>query len=278
MYTLNHYQASADFLTKKLNGFVPEILLILGSGLGFLADEITNPICVSYGDIPHFRSSNAPGHKGQFVAGVFEGKNVLAMQGRLHLYEGYSPEESAYPVRVAHLIGADKVLLTCACGGVNTNYKVGDLVLMTDYINFTHPGLLAGYAGNSFDLTGFEHRFFDMSKAFDMDYRKLSHTVAQARNIALHEGVYFYTTGPQYETPAEIRAIRTLGGDLVGMSAVHETLMARRCNMRVTGFGLVTNMAAGVLDQPLSEEEVLTEAKNAAPRFSALVRGVVQGM
>ncbi|MCL2188711.1 MAG: purine-nucleoside phosphorylase [Defluviitaleaceae bacterium] len=278
MYTLKHYQESALYLKDKLGKFTPEVLLILGSGLGFLAEEVENPIFVKYGDIPHFRSSSAPGHAGRFVAGVFEGKNVLAMQGRLHLYEGYSPEESAYPVRVANLVGADKLLLTCACGGVNTDYKVGDLVLMTDYINFTHPSLLAGYAGSAFDLTGFENRFFDMSKAFDTDYRKLAHDVANTQKIPLHEGVYFYTTGPQYETPAEIRAIRTLGGDLVGMSAVHETLMARRCNMRVTGFGLVTNMAAGVLDQPLSEEEVLTEAKNAAPRFSALVRGVVKGL
>jgi len=278
MYTLKMYQESALYLREKLNGFIPEALLILGSGLGFLADEVQNPIFVPYGDIPHMRSSTAPGHAGRFVAGLFEGKKVLAMQGRLHLYEGYSPEESAYPVRVANLIGADKLLLTCACGGVNTDYKVGDLVLMTDYINFTHPGLLVGYGGQPFDLTGFEHRFFDMGKAFDVDFRALAHTVAKDANIPLLEGVYFYTTGPQYETPAEIRAIRTLGGDLVGMSAVHETLMARRCGMRVLGFGLVTNMAAGVLDQPLSEQEVLDEARNAAPRFSKLVRGVVKGM
>ncbi|MCL2603017.1 MAG: purine-nucleoside phosphorylase [Defluviitaleaceae bacterium] len=278
MYKLAQYQESAAYLRERLEGFAPETLLILGSGLGFLAEEIINPIRVSYSNIPHMRASTAPGHAGCFVAGVFEGKNVLAMQGRLHLYEGYAPEETAFPVRVAHLIGVSKLLLTCACGGVNMDYKVGDLVLMTDYINFTHPGLLAGYAGNSFDLTGFEHRFFDMGQAFDMEYRSLSREIAAQIKIPLREGVYFYMTGPQYETPAEIRAIRILGGDLVGMSAVHETLMARRCGMRVAGFGLVTNMAAGVLDQPLSEEEVLTEAKNAAPRFSALVRGVVRGM
>lgn len=278
MYTLKMYQESAVYLRERLDGFVPEALLILGSGLGFLADEVEEPVFVPYGDIPHMRTSNAPGHAGRFVAGTFQGKKVLAMQGRLHLYEGYSPEETAYPVRVANLIGADKLLLTCACGGVNFDYRVGDLVLMTDYINFTHPGLLAGYAGNSFDLTGFENRFFDMGQAFDKEYRRLAHDVAAQINVPLREGVYFYTTGPQYETPAEIRAIRTLGGDLVGMSAVHETLMARRCNMRVIGFGLVTNMAAGVLDQPLCEGEVLEEAKNAAPRFSALVRGVVKRM
>jgi len=276
MFTLAQYEESAAYLRGRLAGFVPEALLILGSGLGFLADELEGALRVPYKDIPHFRASTAPGHAGCFVAGTFEGRKVLAMQGRLHVYEGYSPEETAYPVRVANLIGADKLLLTCACGGVNTGYKVGDLVLMTDYINFTHPGLLVGYAGSKFDLTGFENRFFDMGQAFDKPYRQLAHTTADALHIPLHEGVYFYTTGPQYETPAEIRAIRTLGGDLVGMSAVHETLMARRCGMRVIGFGLVTNMAAGVLDQPLSEEEVLTEAKNAAPRFSALVRGVVK--
>ncbi|MCL2500380.1 MAG: purine-nucleoside phosphorylase [Defluviitaleaceae bacterium] len=278
MYKLAQYQESTAFVCNRLGGFKPDVLLILGSGLGFLAEELENPIRIPYSEIPHMRVSTAPGHAGCFVAGVFEGKNVLAMQGRLHLYEGYSPEETAYPIRVANLIGVDKLLLTCACGGVNTGYQVGDLVLMSDYINFTHPGLLAGYAGNAFDLTGFEHRFFDMGQAFDMEYRKLSREVAAQIKIPLREGVYFYMTGPQYETPAEIRAIRILGGDLVGMSAVHETLMARRCGMRVAGFGLVTNMASGVLDQPLSEEEVLTEAKNAAPRFSALVRGVVRGM
>jgi purine-nucleoside phosphorylase len=276
MYTLKMYQESAVCLREELNGFVPEALLILGSGLGFLAEEIESPIFVPYSKIVHMRTSNAPGHAGRFVAGIFQGKKVLAMQGRLHLYEGYSPEESAYPVRVANLIGADKLLLTCACGGVNFDYRVGDLVLMTDYINFTHPGLLAGYAGNAFDLTGFENRFFDMGEAFDKEYRKLVHDVGAQANIPLREGVYFYMTGPQYETPAEIRAIRILGGDLVGMSAVHETLMARRCGMRVIGLGLVTNMAAGVLNQPLSEDEVLTEAKNAAPKFSTLVRGVVK--
>jgi purine-nucleoside phosphorylase len=272
------YQTSADYLRERLQGFMPEALLILGSGLGFLAEEVEGPVYVPYADIPHMRSSTAPGHAGRFVAGMFQGKKVLAMQGRLHLYEGYSPEESAYPVRVANLIGVEKLLLTCACGGVNTDYKVGDLILMTDYINFTHPGLLAGYAGSGFDLTGFEHRFFDMGSAFDKGYRAMAHEVAAAEQIPLGEGVYFYMTGPQYETPAEIRAIRILGGDLVGMSAVHETLMARRCNMRVLGFGLVTNMAAGVLNQPLTEEEVLTEAKNAAPLFSKLVRGVVEKM
>jgi purine-nucleoside phosphorylase len=278
MYTLKQYEESAQYLCKRLGGFVPEALLILGSGLGFLADEMENPIRVPYGDIPHMRASTAPGHAGQFVAGVFEGKNVLAMQGRLHVYEGYAPEDTAYPVRVANLAGASKLLLSCACGGVNTSYKVGDLVLITDHICFNHPGPLTGYNREAFDLTGFEHRFFDMSKAYDVDFKALAKKIADENKIPLKEGVYFYTTGPQYETPAEIRAIRTMGGDLVGMSAVHEAMMARRCAMRVIGLGLVTNMAAGVLDQPLSEEEVLTEAKNAAPKFSTLVRGVVRGM
>jgi purine-nucleoside phosphorylase len=278
MFKLKQYQESAAYLRERLNGFTPEILLILGSGLGFLADSLKTPVYIPYGDVPHMKTSTAPGHAGQFAAGVWEGKNVLAMLGRLHVYEGYAPEETAYPVRIANLIGAEKLLLTNACGGVNQSYKVGDIVLMSDTINFTHPGLLVGYAGSSFDLTGYPNRFFDMTRTFDAEYIKLSHTAASEIGMTLQEGVYFYTTGPQYETPAEIRAIRTLGGDLVGMSAVHETLMARRNNMRVVGFGLVTNMAAGVLNQPLTEEEVLTEAKKAAPRFSALVRRVVRGM
>lgn len=265
--------SSAKYVNSRLAGFIPQALLILGSGLGFLADEIEDKICIPYKDIPHFKSSTAPGHKGQYVAGRLNGKNILAMQGRLHVYEGYSPAETAYPVQVANLVGADKLILTCACGGVNNSYKVGDLVVLSDYINFTHTSPLVG-----FDIKDFDTKFVDVSAAFDRDYRSLAKNIAQKKGINIHEGVYFYMVGPQFETPAEIRAIRTLGGDLVGMSAVHETVMARRLNMRVLGIGLVTNMAAGMLDVALSEEEVLVEGKKAAGVFSGLIYDVLGNM
>ena len=267
------YHESKEYLRTRLEGFVPEALLILGSGLGFLGNEIENAIIVPYNEIPHFKSSTAPGHEGRFVAGQLSGRNVLVMQGRLHLYEGYTPEETAYPVRIANLLGATKLILTCACGGVNYSYKVGDLVLLSDYINFTHVSPLVGL-----DISDFDTRFVDVSHAFDREYRTLTKHIAKQKNTSLQEGVYFYMPGPQFETPAEIRAIRTLGGDLVGMSVVHETIMAQRLGMRTLGLGLVTNMAAGMLDVPLTEEEVLTEGKRAAKVFSDLVRAFVAEM
>jgi len=272
MPTFEQYQESSNYLKTKIP-FQPEAMLILGSGLGFLADEIEAPIIIPYKEIPHFKTSTAPGHKGCLVAGKLAGKNILAMQGRFHLYEGYTPEESAAPVRVAALLGTKNLILTCACGGVNRNYNVGDLALLTDYINFTHTGPLVG-----FDISGFDARFIDMGAAYDKDYRKLAKTIAQEKNIPLQEGVYFYMPGPQFETPAEIRAIRFLGGDLVGMSAVHETIMARRNNMRTLGIALITNMAAGILDAPLTEEEVLVEGQKAAKKFSELIKAFIEKM
>jgi len=271
--THTHYHESAEYLKNRLAGFTPEALLILGSGLGFLADEIENATVVPYNEIPHFKSSTAPGHKGQLVAGQLSGRDVLAMQGRLHPYEGYTSQEVAYPVRVANLLGATRLLLTCACGGVNKNYNIGDLAVFSDYINFTLASPLVG-----FDISEFDTRFVDVSNAFDQSYRRTAIDIAQQKNITLHEGVYFYMLGPQFETPAEIRAIRTLGGDLVGMSAVHETIMARRLDMRTLGIGLVTNMAAGILDTPLTEEEVLVEGKRASKKFSELVRAFLKEM
>ena len=275
-FTPAMYEASAEYIKNRLAGlsFNPEALLVLGSGLGFMADEMEEIVAtIPYADIPHFRTSTAPGHKGQLVAGKLSGKMVLAMQGRLHLYEGYTAEEVAYPVRVANLLGADKLIISCACGGANTNYEVGDLAIITDYINFTHKSPLVG-----FDITGFNTRFVDMSYAYDREFIKLTKEVAAEKNIPLQEGVYFYMLGPQFESPAEIRAIQTLGGDLVGMSAVYETVMAQRLGMRTLGIALVTNMAAGILDVPLFEDEVLVVAKRASKVFSELIKAFMEKM
>ena len=267
MLTSHHYRESAAYIQKQLNGFEPEILIILGSGLGALADEITAPMYLPYSEIPYFKTSNAPGHQGRLAAGSLSGHKVIAMQGRYHVYEGHTPEETAFPVRVANLLGAETLIVTCAAGGVNEAYRPGDLCLITDTINLTHTGPLVG-----FDISDFNQRFVDMSFTFNRRYREIIKTIAREMGISLQEGVYFYMPGPQFESPAEIRAIRGLGGDLVGMSCVHDALMARRCGMEVLGLALVSNMAAGVLNQPITEEEVLEEGKKAAQHFSALVQ------
>ena len=265
------YVESADYIKGRLNGFSPAYLLVLGSGLGVLANQIQNPVCIPYGDIPHFKVSTAPGHTGQFVCGELAGKPVMAMQGRLHFYEGYTAEEAAYPVRVAKLLGAHTMIVTNAAGGINTGYQVGDLVALNDFIKLGLPNPLIGK-----NIPEFGPRFPDMSYVFNRDYRKLVKEIAAEQGITLREGVYFYATGPQYETPAEIRAFRLLGGDVVGMSTVHECIFAAHAGMKILGISLVTNMAAGVLDQPLSEQEVLDAAAAAQDRFGRLLLTFLQ--
>ncbi|MCL2570987.1 MAG: purine-nucleoside phosphorylase [Defluviitaleaceae bacterium] len=272
MYTQDTYRQAVDYIKSKLS-FTPEALIILGSGLGNIADELEDTVYITYKEIPHFKISTAPGHTGQLIAGRLAGRNVLCMQGRLHIYEGYKPIDVAFPVRVASELGATRLVLTCACGGVNTDYSVGDLVMLKDYINMTHPGPLVGM-----DVSDFDTRFIDMSYAFDRDYFSLAKAKARKLNISLGTGVYYYMPGPQLETPAEIRAIRTLGGDLVGMSVVHEVIMARRLGMRVAGFALVTNMAAGILDAPLTEEEIFVEGHKARERFGGLLKAFIGDM
>ncbi|MCL2404589.1 MAG: purine-nucleoside phosphorylase [Defluviitaleaceae bacterium] len=272
MYVQDNYREAADYIKSLLN-ITPEALIILGSGLGQVANELENSTLIPYSEIPHFKSSTAPSHMGRLVAGRLAGRDVLCMQGRLHIYEGYSPADVSFPVRVASMLGATRLVLTCACGGINTAYNVGDLVMLTDYINLTHTSPLVGM-----DITGFDARFVDMCHAFDREYIALAKVEAHKLDTSLADGVYFYMPGPQFETPAEIKAARILGGDLVGMSVVHEVAMARRLDMRVAGFGLVTNMAAGILDAPLTEDEIFTEGEKARIRFGGLLKQFVARM
>ena len=273
MYTINQYKESAQYIRECLDGFEPELLMILGSGLGGLAQKVEQPICIPYGDIPYFKRSTAIGHVGRFVAGKFGGKNVLMMQGRLHAYEGHTMEEVAYPVRVAGLLGIKKLIVTNAAGGVNLKFAGGTLMVMRDYIKFTLGNPLIGE-----NIPEFGERFPDMTYAFDKEYRELFKNVARELGDNVEEGVYFYMTGPQYETPAEIRAIRALGGDAVGMSTVPEVIAANQMGMRILGVSLVTNMAAGVLDQPLSGEEVIAAGEAAAERFESIMTAFVERM
>ena len=266
-YTYQQYQESAEILRTRLGSFRPDVLLVLGSGLGALGDEVESPIVVPYQDVPHMKHSTAPDHKGQFVFGRLAGRNVAVMQGRLHTYEGWSFADVSYPVRVLRLLGAETLIVTNAAGAVNTGFSAGDIMLITDHIKLFGVSPLCGA-----NVAEFGPRFPDMSQVYTPALREVARKAAQNLGIRLREGVYMYFPGPQYETPAEVRAARILGADAVGMSTVPEAIVAAHCGMKVLGFTLCTNMAAGVLDQPLDGDEVIAAGMAAGPRFTVLVK------
>ena len=270
-YTAQQYQESAAALERRLGGFRPKVLLILGSGLGALGDEVENPVAVPYEEVPHMRRSTAPDHRGQFLFGRLAGQDAAVMQGRLHTYEGWSFADVSYPVRVLRLLGAETVIVTNAAGAVNTAFSAGDIMLITDHIKLFGESPLRGP-----NLEQFGPRFPDMSRVYTPALQEAARRAAERLEIPLREGVYMFFPGPQYETPAEVRAARLLGADAVGMSTVPEAITAAHCGMRVLGFTLCTNMAAGVLDRPLSGEEVIAAAEAAGPRFQALVRACLK--
>ena len=270
-YTFDQYRQSADALLAKLGDFRPKVALVLGSGLGYLGDLVENPIAVPYTAIPHFKSSTAPGHKGQLVFGTLAGKPVAVMQGRVHHYEGYSYEEVSYAVRVLRLLGCQTLLVTNAAGGVNWNFKAGDLMLITDQIKIFMESPLRGE-----NLPQFGPRFPDASYLYTPRLQDLARQQARHLDLNLREGVYMYFPGPQYETPAEVRMARILGADAVGMSTAPEVITAGHCGMDVLGFTLISNMAAGVLPKKLSEEEVIAAGEAARDRFSALVMACLE--
>ena len=265
-YTFEQYQASADAIRSRLGGFEPKVALVLGSGLGYLGDLVEHAIVVPYGEIPHFKHSTAPGHKGQLVFGTLAGQPVAVMQGRMHHYEGYSYEEVAYAVRVLRLLGCQTLFVTNAAGGVNYSFHAGDLMLITDQIKIFLESPLRGE-----NLPEFGPRFPDSSYLYTPKLQALAKQQARALDIDLKTGVYMYFPGPQYETPAEIRMARILGADAVGMSTAPEVITAGHCGMDVLGITLVSNMAAGVLPQKLTEQEVLDAAEAAKEKFSGLL-------
>lgn len=265
-YTFAQYRESADALQAKLGGFRPKVAMILGSGLGYLGDLVEDAVVVPYGEIPHFKHSTAPGHKGQLVFGRLAGQPVAVMQGRVHHYEGYSYEEVSYGVRVLRLLGCDTLFVTNAAGGVNWKFQAGDLMLITDHIKIFMESPLRGE-----NLPAFGPRFPDASHLYTPALQEVARTAARDLGIPLREGVYMYFPGPQYETPAEVRFARVAGADAVGMSTAPEVIVAGHCGMQVLGFTLVSNLAAGILDQPLSEQEVLDAAEACKDKFSRLV-------
>ena len=272
-YTFSQYQESAGYIRSKIGDFTPQVAMILGSGLGYLGDLVEDAVAVPYGEIPHFKPSTAPGHKGRLVFGTLEGKPVAVMQGRMHHYEGYSYEEVSYAVRVLRLLGAGQLIVTNAAGCVNTAWKAGDLMLITDHMKLFMESPLRGE-----NIPEFGPRFPDASHLYTPALRDLAKQAAGALGIGLREGVYMYFPGPQYETPAEVRAARSLGADAVGMSTAPEVIAAGHCGMQVLGFTLCTNMAAGILDQPLSEQEVLDAAEACKDKFSRLVLACLKQM
>ena len=265
-YTMEQYRTSAKAIRDRLGDFIPKVAMVLGSGLGYMGDEVEGAVAIDYLDIPNFKASTAPGHKGRLVFGTLEGQRVAVMQGRTHHYEGYSYEEVAYAVRVLRLLGCQTLFVTNAAGGVNYSFHAGDLMLITDQIKIFLESPLRGE-----NLPEFGPRFPDSSYLYTPKLQALAKQQARALDIDLKTGVYMYFPGPQYETPAEIRMARILGADAVGMSTAPEVITAGHCGMDVLGITLVSNMAAGVLPQKLTEQEVLDAAEAAKEKFSGLL-------
>ena len=263
---------AAKFVLAKTK-LRPKIALVLGSGLGAFADELTEATRIPYAKIPGFPQSTAIGHAGQLVIGKTEGVAVVAMQGRVHSYEGYSAKEVTIPMRVFGRLGVKAAVLTNAAGGINEGYKQGALVVIRDHINLQGANPLIGPNDERFGP-----RFPDMSKAYSQTYRAIVADEARRLRMEIQEGVYAALSGPSYETPAEIRYLRTIGADLVGMSTVPEVIVARHMGIEVLGISCVTNMAAGILDQPINHEEVMETGARVRTQFVALLRAVIPRM
>jgi len=262
-------ETAAKFIQKKTR-LRPKIALVLGSGLGAFADEFAQATRIPYSKIPHYPRSTAIGHAGQLVIGTVEGVEVAGMQGRVHLYEGYSAKELAFPIRVFARMGVKAIILTNAAGGVKREFIEGRLVVISDHINLLGVNPLAGPNEDKFG-----GRFPDMTAAYDKRFRELTLAEGRLLGINLGEGVYAAVAGPSYETPAEVRYLRSIGADLVGMSTVPEVIAARHSGLRVLGISCVTNAAAGVLDQPLDHKDVLETAERMKGQFTGLLRAVI---
>jgi len=267
--TLRQVSETVAYIRSKTEQ-KPEIGLVLGSGLGAFADALEESVFIPYQEAPHFTVSTAPGHMGRLVIGKLAGKTILCMQGRFHYYEGYSMEQITYPVRIMKALGVETLILTNASGGIDPDFQAGDLMLITDHINNMGMNPLIGPNQDEFG-----DRFPDMSVVYDQELRALAKSVAEEQGFTLREGVYVAFTGPSFETPAEIRMFQMLGASAVGMSTVPEAIVAGHCGMKVLAVSCVTNLASGILDQPLTGEEVIEAANQAGSKFSALLTGIV---
>ena len=258
---------------KCKTDFIPRVALILGSGLGELAEKIQIHSILDYSEIEGFPQSTVAGHKGRFVFGYIEKTPVVIMQGRVHFYEGYSMEDVVLPVRLMRAMGAEVLFLTNAAGGLSENFDCGDLMMITDHISSFVPNPLLGKNEEEFGV-----RFPDMSEIYNKDLQKIIRASAQELGILLKEGTYLQFTGPSYETPAEIRMCKVLGASAVGMSTAVEAMVANHMGMKICGISFISNLAAGINEQPLSHEEVKAAADEVAPKFQALVKHAISKM
>ncbi|MDX1419984.1 MAG: purine-nucleoside phosphorylase [Rubricoccaceae bacterium] len=261
--------AAAVAAVRNHTDAVPDLALVLGSGLGGLADAAEDPVVVSTETIPGYPRSTVEGHAGRLVFGRIEGREVLVVQGRAHLYEGHPPRALGFPVRLAHALGARRLLLTNAAGSLNPDWPPGTLMLITDHIALAGASVLAGPVGEG------EARFPDLSAPYDPAWMDLAEQIARNRNLTLRRGVYVWTAGPSYETPAEIRFFRTIGGDAVGMSTVPEAIQAAALGMKVLGLSTITNLAAGLQGTPLNHEEVLEVGQRVRTDLTVWVRDLI---
>ena len=272
MSYLDNINEAANYI-KNHAAINPSIGLILGSGLGELANQIENPIKIKYDSIPHFPISTVEGHAGQLVIGDLEGKKVLAMQGRFHYYEGYTMQEVTFPVRVMKALGIDTMIVTNACGGLNPDFNAGMLMIINDHINFTGDNPLIGHNHNELGP-----RFPDMSSAYDQDLIELGQKVAKEQNLNIAEGVYTAVSGPNYVSKAELRLIRNWGSDTIGMSTVPEVIVANHMSMKILGISCITDMAVPDSLESVSHEQVMEMANKVKPDFINLVKGIVSSM
>lgn len=274
---IQQVQEAAQSIQSKIRGITPAMGLILGSGLGDLAEQVESPISISYDEVPHFPLSTVEGHAGRFVIGTLEGKSVIVMQGRFHYYEGYPMKNVVFPVYVMKQLGVQTMVITNAAGGMNRNFKAGDLMLIQDHMNLTGDNPLIGK--NELELGV---RFPDMSEAYSRNFRELAHRLAKdvrgddGETLTLQEGVYCGISGPTYMTPAELTMLAKLGGDAVGMSTVGEVIAARHCGLKVLGISCITDMAIGEELEPLTHEQVMAVANYTKPKFQALVKEFVR--
>ncbi|SFK93051.1 purine-nucleoside phosphorylase [Paenibacillus sp. 1_12] len=266
---------AADWIRERLGGNVPQIGLVLGSGLGDMANQVESPLRIDYNEIPYFPVSTVEGHAGQFVIGTLEGKSVIVMQGRFHYYEGYSMKKVVFPVYVMKQLGVQSLVITNAAGGMNREFQAGDLMLISDHLNLTGDNPLIGVNHPELGV-----RFPDMSEAYNREYRVLAKAIAEKMReensaIRLQEGVYSGISGPSYLPPAELTMLARLGGDAVGMSTVGEVAAARHCGLKVLGISCITDMAIGEELEPLTHEQVVAVANRTKPMFIELVKRFV---
>lgn len=256
---------AAVSVLKQQTGRRPQIGVVLGSGLGGLIDPIENSVHLRFGDIPHFSVSSVDGHRGEVLLGDLCGASIFALSGRVHYYEGYTMQQVVFPVQVMAALGVQKVIITNSAGAINESYRPGDIVSIRDHINLMGDNPLIGTV-----------KFVNLTEAYNIELRKLASETADRQGITLRSGVYAAYSGPSYETPAEIRALRTLGADLVGMSTVPEVIMANSLEMKVLGLSMITNMAAGISSNPMSHQDVIQIAKKGSAKFSSLIKGIIE--